>query len=146
MEIRRSTSRVLWATLLAAVLAACQNTAEGVKKDARESADKAADAVADVAKKAADAATAAGEKAAEASKQAGAAVAAATNTVDVKAALLADETIDASSIDVDTDARTHTVILKGSVPSAEQKTLAGNVAASKARGYKIVNQLEVIEK
>jgi osmotically-inducible protein OsmY len=190
MKITHERSRVILATILALGLAACHNTAEGVKKDAKESADKAAEAVADVAAKtadaaanvaadaaqsakeagsaaaqsaremsqaaaerasaaatkAADAATAAGAKAAQASKDAGAVVSAATNTFDVKAALVADHAIDSTHINVDTDARTRTVFLKGSVPSAEQKSLAEKVAASKATGYEIVNQLEVVKK
>ena len=48
--------------------------------------------------------------------------AAATNTVDVKSALIADGRVDASNINVDTSASTKTVVLKGSVPTAQQKT------------------------
>jgi osmotically-inducible protein OsmY len=179
---------VLLAALVALGLAACQNTAEGVKrdaKDAKESADKAAQAVADAAQKSADAvaktadaaanvaadaaqsakdagevvakdardaarkakdaASHASERAAEASKDAGAVVAAATNTFDVKAALMTDETIDASHINVDTDAKTRTVVLRGSVPTAEQKTAAERLAAAKATGYKVVNELAVVK-
>jgi osmotically-inducible protein OsmY len=170
-------------------LAACQNTAEGVRKDAKDAAEQAkqaaehakeagaaaaesareagqaaADAAAsaakdaqlagkvvardakDAAKKAAEAASHASEKAAEASKEAGAVVAAATNTLDVKAALMADRTIDASHINVDTDAKTRTVVLKGSVPTEEQRTAAEKLAASKAAGYKVVNDLAVVKK
>jgi hypothetical protein len=182
------TGTVLLVALVALGLSACQNTAEGVKrdaKDAKESADKAAQAVADAAqktadavaktadaaanvaadaaesakdagkvvaadakgaaRKAADAASHASDKAAEASKEAGAAVAAVTNTLDVKAALMTDKTIDASHINVDTDAKTRTVILKGSVPTAEQKTAAETLAAAKATGYKVVNDLAVVK-
>jgi predicted small secreted protein len=176
MKLTRRRAVVL-AALVSLGLAACQNTAEGVKRDAKEakdSADKAAQAVADAAqktadaaaiaakdvkeagkavaadardaaKKAADAASLAGEKAAEASKEAGTAVAAATNTLDVKAALMIDKTIDARHINVDTDAKTRTVILKGSVPTAEQKTAAEKLAAAKATGYTVVNDLAVVK-
>jgi osmotically-inducible protein OsmY len=47
---------------------------------------------------------------------------------------------------VDTDAKTKTVILKGSVPTAEQKTAAEKLATSKASGYKVVNNLVVAPK
>jgi hyperosmotically inducible periplasmic protein len=68
---------------------------------------------------------------------------AASNTVDVKSALIADGRVDASSINVDTNAETKTVVLKGTVPTAEQKTTAEAIAHDKAEGYKIVNQLTV---
>lgn len=69
--------------------------------------------------------------------------AAATNTVDVKSALIADGRVDASSINVDTNSQTKTVLLKGSVPSAEQKSQAEAIARDKAEGYTIVNQLAI---
>jgi hyperosmotically inducible protein len=69
--------------------------------------------------------------------------AAATNTVDVKSALIADGRVDASSINVDTNSQSKTVVLKGSVPSAEQKSTAESIARDKAEGYTIVNQLAV---
>jgi hyperosmotically inducible periplasmic protein len=72
--------------------------------------------------------------------------AAATNTVDVKSALIADGRVDASSINVDTNSQTKTVVLKGSVPTAEQKTQAEAIAHDKAEGYRIVNNLAVVAK
>ena len=69
--------------------------------------------------------------------------AAATNTVDVKSALIADGRVDASNINVDTSSQTKTVVLKGSVPTAQQKTLAEQIARDKAEGYTIQNQLTV---
>ena len=168
MKITRMMFAPVLTTALAFATAACQNTAEGVKKDAAESAEKAKDAAADAAQKATDAAanaaaaaaqkaTEAGQavaqgakeatqKAAEASKSAGAAVAAASQTFDVKASLLADSSIDAANINVDTDAKTRTVILMGSVPTDQQKSAAEKLAASKATGYKVVNQLVVAPK
>ena len=55
----------------------------------------------------------------------GAAIDAATETIDVKTALMADASVDASDINVDTFHETKTVVLKGSVPTAAQKTEAG---------------------
>jgi osmotically-inducible protein OsmY len=70
-------------------------------------------------------------------------VAAGAETVDVKSALIADGRVDASGINVDTEASTKTVVLKGSVPSADQKSTAEQIAREQAKGYKIVNQLAV---
>ena len=39
---------------------------------------------------------------------------------------------------------TKTVVLKGSVPTAEQKTQAEAIARDKAEGYRIVNNLTVV--
>jgi osmotically-inducible protein OsmY len=69
--------------------------------------------------------------------------AAATNTVDVKSALIADGRVDASNINVDTSSSTKTVVLKGSVPTAQQKTIAEQIARDKAKGYTITNNLTV---
>ena len=70
----------------------------------------------------------------------------ATNTVDVKSALIADGRVDASNINVDTVTNTKTVVLKGSVPTAQQKTIAEQIARDKAKGYTIQNQLTVAAK
>ena len=68
---------------------------------------------------------------------------AAQQMTDIKSALMADKSLDASRINVDTDGATNTVTLTGYVPSAKQKTAAERIAAGKARGYKIVNSLVV---
>jgi osmotically-inducible protein OsmY len=112
--------------------AACSNTAKGVQKDAEKAGDKAADATA----KAADATASTAEGA-------GAAVGAAMETADVKTALLADTRISAVHIDVDTNKDTKTVTLNGTVPTAEQKRLAEEVAKAKAPEYKVVNNLTI---
>jgi osmotically-inducible protein OsmY len=69
--------------------------------------------------------------------------AAATNTVDVKSALIADGRVDASNINVDTSASTKTVVLKGTVPTLQQKATAEAIARDHAEGYTITNQLTV---
>jgi osmotically-inducible protein OsmY len=56
---------------------------------------------------------------------------------------MADKGIDASHIDVDTDAGTRTVSLKGTVPTAAQKAAAEKVARDKAEGYSVRNLLTV---
>jgi osmotically-inducible protein OsmY len=132
-------------------LAACSNTAAGAKKDAEINADKAAAA----ADRAEDKADAAGEKAAaegreaaaetkEATREAGNAVSAAVETIDVKSALMADRTVDASHINVDTFHETKTVVLKGSVKTATQRDEAARIAAAEAPSYRIDNQLRIV--
>lgn len=72
--------------------------------------------------------------------------AAGVETMDVKAALIADGRVDAANINVDTIATTKTVVLKGSVPTAEQKTLAETIARDQAKGYTVTNNLTVAPK
>jgi osmotically-inducible protein OsmY len=129
---------------------ACDNTARGMKQDAAEAKQDAKEATADADAKA-DAAKAEAKEEARDEKndakrtanEATAAVDAATETLDVKAALMADNTVDASDINVDTYKETKTVVLKGSVPTAAQKDEAGRIAAREAEGYKVDNQLIV---
>jgi len=149
-------------------LAGCDNTAQGVKEDAKENEAKAreesqdaaaagreagaevkeagreaGEAIKEAGRDVGDAAEKAGDKVAEAAKDAGAAVHAGKQTLDVKTALIADSAIDASRIDVDTDENTKTVTLKGSVPNAAQKASAERIAKAKAEGYKVRNLLVV---
>lgn len=128
------------ALMSALSLAACSNTAAGVEEDAERAGDKAA-AAAD------DAAAAAKEAAAEGretAREAGGAISAAIETIDVKSALMADRTVDASHINVDTFHETKTVVLKGSVKTATQRDEAARIAAAEAPGYRIDNQLTVV--
>ena len=132
-------------------LVACSNTAAGVEQDARENADKAAaaaDKAEDKADRAEDKASAAGREAAaetrEAAREAGSAVKGAIETIDVKTALMADRTVDASHINVDTFHETKTIVLKGSVKTATQRDEAARIAAAEAPGYRIDNQLTVV--
>jgi osmotically-inducible protein OsmY len=71
---------------------------------------------------------------------------AATETADVKLAISMDKTVDASDINVDTDAATKVVTLKGSVASAEQRARAEAIAVREATGYRVVNDLVVKRK
>ena len=60
----------------------------------------------------------------------------------VKAALIADKTIAASEIDVTT--KNNAVYLQGTVKSAAQKHLAGQIAKNEAgTGYAIKNELKI---
>ena len=130
---------------------ACSNTAAGVEKDAEANAEKAAtaaDRAEDKVDPAVDRAQAAGQDAAAdtrgAAREAGSATAAAVETIDVKSALMADRTVDASHINVDTIHETKTVVLKGSVKTATQRDEAARIAAAEASGYRIDNQLTVV--
>jgi hypothetical protein len=125
-------------------LAACSNTAAGVKKDAEINADKAATAADRAEDKAEPAAREAAAETREAAREAGSAAAAAIETIDVKSALMADRTVDASHINVDTFHETKTVVLKGSVKTATQRDEAARIAAAEAPGYRIDNQLTVV--
>jgi osmotically-inducible protein OsmY len=67
-------------------------------------------------------------------------------TMDVKTAILADKTIDASAINVDTNQDKKTVVLRGSVPTEAQKQKAGMIAKDNASSYTIDNQLTIVPK
>ncbi len=112
--------------------AACSNTAKGVEKDADQMGDKAAAATEQT-----------GDAAARATDAAAGSMGAAMETADVKTALLADTRVDAGDINVDTNKDTKTVTLNGTVPTAEQKKLAEEVAVAKAPEYKVVNNLTI---
>ena len=137
--------RALLLTLFATALAlapACRNTAEGVKEDSRQNKEKARDTAHKIGDEAEDVAG----KVAEGAKDAGEKIKEGAQTVDVKAALMLDQSIDASHIDVDTDANTKTVTLKGTVPTAAQKAAAETVARENAVGYQVRNLLTVKKK
>lgn len=130
--------------------AACDNTARGAREDAAEAKedarDASAEAKAEAREEAAEAKAEGREAASDAKKtagEAGAAIDAATETIDVKTALMADASVDASDINVDTFYETKTVVLKGSVPTAAQKAEAGRIASREAEGYKVDNRLVV---
>ncbi|HYB93760.1 MAG TPA: BON domain-containing protein, partial [Vicinamibacterales bacterium] len=65
-------------------------------------------------------------------------------TVDVKTALIADKSIDAGAIDVDTYQDKKVVVLRGSVPTEAQKQRAEQIARDNAKGYTIDNKLAVV--
>jgi len=128
--MRRITA--LFTATLLFVTAACSNTARGVKEDA----EKAGDKVSDASGNAADATS-------STASNAGASMGAAMETADVKTALLADTRISATDINVNTNKDMRTVTLNGTVPTAEQKRLAEDVAKAKAPEYSVVNNLTI---
>jgi osmotically-inducible protein OsmY len=112
--------------------AACQNTARGLKQDARQAEEQTRDVSDDVAR-------AANNASEEAAERAGAA----WETLDVKGALMADPSVDAARIDIDTNYRTKTVTLNGYVPTETERNMAEVIAKARAEGYAVVNNLQV---
>ena len=128
----------------AVIAAACSQQTE---QRAEEAARATGAAVESAAGDAARNAESVGEATADAVRTSdiGGAAQAAIETVDVKAALMADKRVDASEINVDTDHKTKTVTLKGYVPSTDQRMTAEEIAREKAAGYTINNLLMVKE-
>jgi osmotically-inducible protein OsmY len=79
----------------------------------------------------------------DATRSVGATLDAAAQTMKIKTALIDADDLDAGDIDVDTNADTKTVTLKGHVPTAAQKASAERLAKANAPEYRIVNNLEV---
>ena len=127
------------AVMALALAPACRKA----EQDTRRTADKVGDKAKEVGDKVAEGVRDVSAKLEEGAKEAGDEIGAAKQTVDVKAALMFDKSIDSSHIDVSTDAETRTVTLKGTVPSAAQKAAVEKLAKDKAEGYKVSNKLTV---
>jgi len=151
----RITSLGLPAALLSVSLfAACQNTARGVEQDTEKNTaaarEQARDANAEAKQEAREAGQSmerAGDKVAHETRDAthtvGATLDAAAQTMQIKTALIDADNLDANDINVDTDAATKTVTLKGHVPTAAQKAAAERIAKEKAPEYSVSNLLEI---
>jgi len=140
----------LMAAVSIGLVAACENTARGLKQDAAnaevESRDERAQVKAtakEVAHDAAQAARTVGSMAADAGEEVAERAGAMKENADVKAALMADPSVDATRIDVDVDYRTRTITLNGYVPTTAERERAESVARGKADGYKIANNIAV---
>lgn len=127
----------------AAVKEGVQETGQAVKEGASQVGEAVGGAV---------------DNAAEATKGAATAVAKGADKVDdtlsltpkIKNALVSSKQIDASTIDVDTDAGKKVVMIKGTIPTKEKKDLATQIAkkaltdsGSEYAGYKVQNDLTV---
>jgi osmotically-inducible protein OsmY len=130
--------------------AACDRTARGVKQDAeqaeaatRDERAKAGEAARELGRDAQRTAGQVANAAAEAGEEIAERASAAKTTVDVKTALMADPTVDATRLDVSTDYRTRTVTLNGYVTTAGERDAAEAIAKRQAEGYKVVNNLIV---
>ena len=99
------------------------------------------------AREAGNAAERAGDRAAHEAKDMGRSVGAtldaAAQTMQIKTALIDADNLDANNIDVDTNASTKTVTLRGHVPSASQKAAAERIAKEKAPDYRVVNNIAI---
>ena len=115
------TIRIGASAMLLAFALGCGNTADGAKADTAKAVETTA-------------------KAAEATTDA---MGGALETASVKAAIIADPRVGAGDINVNTDEGKKTVTLNGTVKTAEQKRVAGEIAATKATGYTIINDLVV---
>ena len=165
MKIRLTSLGLPAALLSVSLFAACQNTARGVEQDTQrntaEAKQEAREANAEVkqeareagaelkqeAREAGNAAERAGDRVAQEAKEAtrsvGATLDAAAQTMQIKTALIDADNLDANNIDVDTNASTKTVTLKGHVSNASQKAAAERIAKEKAPDYRVVNSLVI---
>jgi len=133
---------------------ACGDTWKGVQKDTEENAeavkramDKDAPEVRrDVGDDVDKAAGKVKAKAEEVGREIASETQAAMIHMDIKQALILDDTIDAAHINVDVDDNAQRVILKGSVPTLEQKAGAERIARERCRGYEVRNELSVTSK
>lgn len=130
--------------------AACDKTARGVKQDAqqaeaetRDERAQAKDAVKALGNNAAAAADRVADSAAQAGEELAERASAVKEAIDVKTALMADPSVDATRIDVDTDYRIRTVTLNGYVPTNTERDMAEVIAKGHAEGWKIVNNISV---
>ena len=129
---------------------ACENTARGLKQDTAEAEVETRDeraqagaAARELANDAAQAGRAVGSMAADAGEELAERAGAAAQNIDVKAALMADASVDASRIDVDVNSWTKTVTLSGYVPTDVEKARAEEIAKAKADGYTVANKIAV---
>ncbi len=130
--MKRSSISILLLAAAVGAGAACQRAPEPEPMPEPTTADSLREA----GREATDAAREAGRDMMDAARDA-------TGTVNVKAALMLDNAVDASSIDVDTDAAARVVTLRGYVPTGEQRTRAEEIATREAPGYRIDNQLRL---
>lgn len=124
--------RIGLSAALVALTIGCGNTADGMKEDTERNAEATARAADRTGNAVGDAADATGN-----------AVSGAAETASVKAALIADSRVGALGINVNTDEAAKTITLVGTVTTAEQKRVAGEIATTKGTGYKIVNSLTI---
>ena len=115
---------------------------DAIRRGARNAGDATANAVTDVK----EGAQRAAEATSEALDEAGQRAAAAARTVDVKTALMADERVDASRINVDSEYGARIVHLRGAVESETEKRVAALIAVEKSPGWKVSNELIVTPK
>lgn len=121
--------------------------AQGAAETAKEAASKLGAQAKDAALEGASAAAAIGSQAAvsagRATENASVRAAGALRTGAIRAALLRNESLDVSDVDVNTDEATKRVVLLGRVKSAVEKATVERIAREKAPGYTVENRLTV---
>ena len=152
-RIHRSSNALILicaSALIVGAASACDKTARGVKQDTQQAEAATRDERAEVKAKARDlkdnvaqATARAAGAAAQASEEIAERASAAKETIDVKSSLMADPSVDATRLNVDTDYRTRTITLNGFVPSDAERSAAEAIAKARAPGYSVVNNLVV---
>jgi osmotically-inducible protein OsmY len=140
----------LIATFTIGLATACENTARGLKQDAaeaevetRDERAQAAAAAKELANDAAHAARAVGAMAADAGEELVEKAGGIGETADIKTALMADPSVDATRIDVDVNTTAKSVTLNGYVPTFAERDKAEAIAKAETSGYTVVNNLMV---
>jgi hyperosmotically inducible periplasmic protein len=123
-----------------------QKTGEVIKDTAQDVKEKVKPAAKEAKREAKPVAKDVGEKVKEGAHETGKVLDATKQHLDVKAALMADKTVDASHIDIDTDKDAKILYLRGTVPTAAQKAAAERIAKDKADGFTVRNELTVMAK
>ena len=114
------------------------------RDDAEKAGEKIKEGAQDVKREAKPVVKDVEEKTKEGAHKTGEAIDATKQHLDVKAALLADKTVDASHIDIDTNKDAKILYLRGTVPTATQKAAAERIARDKADGFTVRNELTVM--
>ena len=123
-----------------------EKTGEAVKDAAQEVKEKVKPAAKEVKREAKPVAKEVGHGVKKGAQKTGDALDATKQHLDVKAALLADKTVDASHIDIHVDKDAKVLYLRGTVPTAAQKAAAERIARDKADGFAVRNELTVMAK
>ena len=123
--------------------AAAEKAGEKIGAAAEKFGEKVGPATEDAARSARDAAARGAKVAAAAGADAAITAAGVLRTGAVKAALLQDDTIDVSDVDVDTDQVARRVTLKGRVRSAAVRDRVVDLAREAAPGYTVDNELTI---
>lgn len=139
-SIRNSMLAATAAFAIAVAGTACGQSSVEQREDAAELQRKADQAAVDADRKAREEQ----RDAQRTANESGGRLDAAGETFSVKTALMADKVVDASDINVDSIAETRTIVLRGTVPTADQKKRAEEIALREAAdGFKVDNQLTV---
>ena len=123
-----------------------EKTGEVIKDAAQDVKEKVKPAAREVKREAKPVAKEVGHGVKKGAQKTGDALDATKQHLDVKAALLADKTVDASHIDIDVDKDAKILYLRGTVPTAAQKEAAERIARDKAREFIVRNELTVMVK